>query len=78
MPTNIKTKFQDGSKVCERNTDNSYNDDYDYYEYAPTSCDGFCVDLGLFASVKRVTLNLGVNTIGFKYWDMNFGLGVMF
>ena len=24
---NIKTKFQDGSRICERNSDNSYNDD---------------------------------------------------
>jgi len=51
---------------------------YGWYYYEPTSVESFSVDLGLFASVKRFTFNLGVNTIGFEYIDVNFGLGYMF
>lgn len=49
-----------------------------WVKYAPTSTSGFSGNLGLFGSWNRVTLNIGVNTINFKYTDVEFGLGIMF
>ena len=50
----------------------------EWYDYLPNCVDGVSVNLGLFGSVKRVTFSVGLNTIGFKYLDMDFGLGIMF
>ncbi len=49
-----------------------------WVKYAPTSTSGFSGNLGLFASWNRLTFNIGLNTINFKYADMEFGLGIMF
>ena len=49
-----------------------------WVKYAPTSTSGFSGNFGLFGSWNRVTLNIGVNTINFKYTDVEFGLGIMF
>ena len=46
--------------------------------YAPTFQTGFSGNVGLFGSVYGVTLNVGLNTINFKYMDLEVGIGYMF
>ena len=43
--------------------------------YAPNSCKGFSGNLGLFGSVSGVTLSFGLNTINFKYLEIEAGIG---
>ena len=50
----------------------------EWIKYAPTSHNGFSGNLGLYGSLWGVTLNLGVNTINFKYVDLEVGIGYMF
>lgn len=49
-----------------------------WIQYAPTSHSGFSGNLGLYGSVYGVTLNVGLNTINFKYLEVEFGIGFMF
>lgn len=44
----------------------------------PNSFVGFSGNLGVFGSLYGVTLNVGVNTINFKYCELEVGLGFMF
>lgn len=39
---------------------------------------GVSAELGLFGNIKGFTLSLGVNTIAFKYIEMQFGVGCLF
>lgn len=49
-----------------------------WVKYEPTSHSGFSGNIGLFGSFYGVTLNVGVNTINFKYLDLEAGIGLMF
>lgn len=49
-----------------------------WVKYAPTSPKGFSGNLGLFGSLGGVTVTVGVNTINFKYVDLEVGIGFMF
>ena len=49
-----------------------------WVKYAPTSFSGFSGNLGLFGSFSGVTISVGVNTINFKYVDIEAGVGFMF
>ena len=49
-----------------------------WIKYTPTSHNGFSGNLGLYGSLWGVTLNVGVNTINFKYVDIEVGIGYMF
>lgn len=49
-----------------------------WVKYEPTSHSGFCGNVGIFGSFYGVTLNVGVNTINFKYLDLEAGIGIMF
>ena len=49
-----------------------------WVKYAPTSHAGFSVNLGVFGSLYGVTLNVGLNTINFKYVELEAGIGYMF
>lgn len=49
-----------------------------WVKYNPNSFAGFSGNLGVFGSVYGVTLNVGVNTINFKYCELEVGLGFMF
>ena len=49
-----------------------------WVKYEPTSAQNISATLGLFGGWKGVTLNVGVNTIGFKYAEMEWGIGFMF
>lgn len=49
-----------------------------WVENAPTSHTGISGNLGLFGSVSGFTLNVGVNTINFKYMEVEAGIGFMF
>ena len=49
-----------------------------WVKYEPTSHTGFSGNIGLFGSFYGVTLNIGVNTINFKYLDLEAGIGLMF
>ena len=49
-----------------------------WVKYEPTSHTGFSGNIGLFGSFYGVTLNIGVNTINFKYLDLEAGIGFMF
>ena len=46
--------------------------------YAPTSHTGFSGNIGVFGSIYGITLNIGVNTINFKYAELEAGIGYMF
>lgn len=50
----------------------------EWIKYATTSHNGFSGNIGLYGSLWGVTLNLGVNTINFKYMDIEVGIGYMF
>ena len=49
-----------------------------WVRYNPNSLAGFSGNLGVFGSLYGVTLNVGVNTINFKYCELEVGLGFMF
>lgn len=49
-----------------------------WVKYAPTSYAGFSGNIGLFGSIYGVTLNIGVNTINFKYMELEAGIGLVF
>lgn len=49
-----------------------------WVKYAPTSHTGFSGNLGVFGSLLGITINLGVNTINFKYAELEAGIGVVF
>lgn len=49
-----------------------------WVKYEPTSHSGFSGNIGFFGSFYGVTLNVGVNTINFKYLDLEAGIGLMF
>jgi hypothetical protein len=49
-----------------------------WVKYAPTSHTGFSGNIGLFGSVYGITLSAGVNTINFKYLEVEAGIGFMF
>ena len=49
-----------------------------WVKYAPTSFSGFSGNLGLFGSFSGVTLSVGLNTINFKYVDIEAGVGFLF
>ena len=53
-------------------------EDGTWVKYAPTSHTGFSGNLGIFGSLCGITLNLGVNTINFKYAELEVGVGVVF
>ena len=47
-------------------------------KYSPTSYEGFSGNLGLIGSVHGFTLKAGVNTINFRYMEIEAGVGWMF
>lgn len=49
-----------------------------WVKYAPTSHAGFSGNVGVFGSIYGITLNIGVNTINFKYAELEVGIGYMF
>lgn len=53
-------------------------EDGTWVKYAPTSHTGFSGNLGIFGSLFGITINLGVNTINFKYVELEAGVGVVF
>lgn len=49
-----------------------------YVEYGPTSAKGVSATAGVIGSVHGFTLKAGVNTINFKYMEIEAGIGWMF
>ena len=49
-----------------------------WVKYVPTSHNGFSGNVSLFGSFYGVTLNVGLNTINFKYVEVEAGIGYMF
>lgn len=49
-----------------------------WIEHSPSSFKGVSSNIGLIGSVYGFTLKAGVNTIKFKYFEMEVGLGWMF
>ena len=49
-----------------------------WVKYVPTSHNGFSGNIGVFGSIYGVTLNVGLNTINFKYVEIEAGIGYMF
>lgn len=49
-----------------------------WIKYAPDSFQGVSADAGIIFSAAAVTLSCGVTTIGFKYTELQAGLGVTF
>lgn len=49
-----------------------------WVKYVPTSHNGFSGNIGVFSSIYGVTLNVGLNTINFKYVEVEAGIGYMF
>ncbi len=52
--------------------------DGQWIEYSPTSHKGFSANMGLLGSIYGLTLRVGINTIGFKYAEIEAGLGWTF
>ncbi len=50
----------------------------DWVRYNPTSASGVSAGAGVIGSVAGVTLTAGVNTIQFKYLEIEFGIGYTF
>ena len=50
----------------------------DWVKYNPTSANGVSAGAGVIGSIAGVTLTAGVNTIQFKYLEMEFGIGYTF
>lgn len=51
---------------------------YEFAKVAPNSFDGFELDLGIVFRLGGVAIVAGIQTNQFKYYEGNFGLGVMF
>ena len=49
-----------------------------WVKYVPKSHNGFSGNIGVFGSIYGVTLNVGLNTINFKYVEVEAGIGYMF
>ena len=52
--------------------------DYGWQKYMPNSYSGVSVDAGVIGSIYGLTLSVGVNTIGFKYMEIEMGVGYTF
>lgn len=52
--------------------------DGDWVEYLPNSATGVSTNIGIIGSVYGLTLKAGINTIKFKYLDVEVGIGWMF
>ena len=52
--------------------------DNGWQKYLPNSYSGVSVDAGVIGSVYGFTLSAGVNTIGFKYMEIEVGIGWTF
>ncbi len=52
--------------------------DYGWQKYLPNSYSGMSVDAGVIGSIHGFTLSAGVNTIGFKYMEVELGIGWTF
>ena len=52
--------------------------DYGWQKYMPNSYSGVSVDAGMIGSIYGFTLSAGVNTIGFKYMEIEMGVGYTF
>jgi len=52
--------------------------DGQWVEYSPTSYKGFSGNIGLIGSIYGLTLRAGVNTIAFKYGEIEAAIGWMF
>lgn len=52
--------------------------DGQWVEYGPTSNSGFSGNIGVIGSIYGLTLKAGVNTINFKYLEIEAGIGWMF
>ena len=49
-----------------------------WQKYLPNSYSGISVDAGVIGSIYGFTLSAGVNTIGFKYMEIEMGVGYTF
>ena len=49
-----------------------------WVEYSPTSYNGFSGNIGVMGSMYGLTVKIGVNTIQFKYLELEAGIGWMF
>ena len=49
-----------------------------WVEYGPTAAKGISATAGVIGSVHGFTLKAGVNTIGFRYMEIEAGIGWMF
>lgn len=49
-----------------------------WVKHGPTSYTGFGGNIGVLGSIYGVTLNVGLNTINFKYVEVEAGIGYMF
>lgn len=49
-----------------------------WVKHRPTSYTGFGGNIGVWGSIYGVTLNIGLNTINFKYVEVEAGIGYMF
>ena len=52
--------------------------DHQWIKYNPGSYMGFSGDIGLMGCIKGFTISAGVNTINFKYLEIEAGIGWMF
>ena len=52
--------------------------DYGWQKYLPNSYSGLSVDVGLIGSYHGFTLSAGANIIGFKYMEIELGIGWTF
>ncbi len=52
--------------------------DGQWIKYSPGSFSGFSGDIGLMGCIKGFTISAGVNTINFKYMEIEAGIGWMF
>lgn len=49
-----------------------------WIKYSPTSYSGFSGNAGMIGSIYGLTLKAGINTINFKYLELEAGIGWMF
>lgn len=52
--------------------------DKQWIQYKPTSYNGVCANAGIIGSAYGLTLKMGINTIAFKYIELEAGIGWMF
>ena len=52
--------------------------DHKWVEYSPTSYKGFNANFGVIGSIYGLTIKAGINTINFKYLEVETGIGWMF